>query len=258
MSYTSVRYEKRGHIAWLTLDRPHDNNTIDLQLAYDLCDACSEACEDNEVWVVIVTGSGEVFCSGIDLSELSPLDMHELQRPNLAGLSSRAVAGVTCPVIAAINGDALGAGLEIALSCDIRISAENTRFGFPQTTYGLIPSGGGTQRLPRIVGTGKAMEMLILAEPITAEEAYRIGLVSSVVPKGKTAERAEEVAEKLISRAPIAVRYAKEAVNKGVDMTLEQGLRLEADLSILLQSTRDRAEGIKAFVEMGTASFKGE
>ena len=256
MSYTSVRYEKRGHIAWLTLDRPHDNNTIDLQLAYDLCDACSEACEDNEVWVVIVTGSGEVFCSGIDLSELSPLDMHELQRPNLAGLSSRAVAGVTCPVIAAINGDALGAGLEIALSCDIRISAENTRFGFPQTTYGLIPSGGGTQRLPRIVGTGKAMEMLILAEPITAEEAYRIGLVNKIVPKEELMPTAMKMAETICKRGPLAVRAAKEAIIKGMSMSLTEGLRLESFLSSYLMGTDDAKEGPLAFMEKRDPDFK--
>ena len=256
--FYNVVYEKREHIAWLTLHRPHDGNTINLQLAYELSDACSEASQDGEIWVVIVTGEGDAFCSGVDLDELFSSNIAELKRMNPASLSSRAVAAISCPVIAAINGDALGAGLELALSCDIRVSSENAQFGFPQTAYGLIPSGGGTQRLPRIVGRGKAMEMLFLAESINADEAYRIGLVSNVVPRQKLAEEAEEIANKLISRAPIAVRYAKEAVNKGMDMTLEQGLRLEADLSILLQSTWDRAEGIKAFVEMGTASFKGE
>jgi enoyl-CoA hydratase len=177
---------------------------------------------------------------------------------NAASLSSTAVAGLNCPVIAAVNGDALGAGLELALSCDIRICSENAHFGFPETSYGLIPGGGGTQRLPRIVGKGKATEMVITAEPIDAAEAYRIGLVTKVVPKQKLSTEAEEVAKRLSLRAPIAVRYAKEAVNKGMDMTLAQGLRLEADLSFLLQTTKDRAEGIKAFLEKRKATFKGE
>ena len=167
------------------------------------------------------------------------------------------MAAVNCPVIAAVNGDCLGAGLELALSCDIRICSENARFGFPEVCYGLIPGGGGTQRLPRIVGKGKATEMILTGEPIDAGEAYRTGLVTKVMPADRLSDVAEEVAGTLISRAPIAVKYAKEAVNKGTDMTLEQGLRLEADLSFLLQTTEDRAEGIAAFLEKRTASFKG-
>ena len=257
MPHKTIIYRKEEQTVWLTLNRPLASNIINLELANELGDACREINQDEEVRAVIITGAGQTFCSGADLDELfSTLD--ELSRTNQASLASRAVAAVNCPVIAAINGDALGAGLELALSCDIRISSENARFGFPETSYGLIPGGGGTQRLPRIVGRGKASEMILIAEPIDAREAYRIGLISKVVPGDKLAEEAKEIAKRLVSRAPIAVRYAKEAVNKGMDMTLEQGLRLEADLSFLLQSTEDRAEGIRAFLEKRTAHFKGE
>jgi enoyl-CoA hydratase/carnithine racemase len=258
MPYTSVKFERREQLVWLALNRPSVGNTINLQLANELSDACREINRDENVRVAIITGAGESFCSGVDLNELASFTTDDLIQTNPASLASRAVASVNCPVIAAVNGDALGAGLELALSCDIRIASENARFGFPETSYGLIPGGGGTQRLPRIVGKGKATELILIAEPIDAGEAHRIGLVTKMVPKEKLVEEAEEIAKRLISRAPIAVRYAKEAVNKGMDMTLEQGLRLEADLSFLLQTTEDRAEGIKAFLEKRTGQFKGE
>ena len=257
MPHKTIIYRKEEQTVWLTLNRPLASNTINLELANELGDACREINQDEEVRAVIITGAGQTFCSGADLDELSST-LDELSRMNPASLASRAVAAVNCPVIAALNGDALGAGLELALSCDIRISSENARFGFPETSYGLIPGGGGTQRLPRIVGRGKATEMVLIAEPLDAREAYRIGLISKVVPGDKLAEEAKEIAKRLVSRAPIAVRYAKEALNKGMDMTLEQGLRLEADLSFLLQSTEDRAEGIRAFLDKRTAHFKGE
>ena len=258
MPYNTVIYERKEQLVWLALNRPSVGNTINLQLANELSDACCEINQEEEIRVAIITGAGESFCSGADLNELALFTTDKLTQANPASLASRAVASLNCPVIAAINGDALGAGLELALSCDIRIASENARFGFPETSYGLIPGGGGTQRLPRIVGKGKATELILIAEPIDAGEAHRIGLVTKVVPKEKLVEEAEEIAKRLSSRAPIAVRYAKEAVNKGMDMTLEQGLRLEADLSFLLQTTEDRAEGIKAFLEKRTGQFKGE
>ena len=258
MPYKTIIFERKEQVAWISLNRPRAGNIINLELANELVDACSAINQDDHVRVVVITGVGEVFCSGCDLAELRTISTANLKRMNSASLSSKAVAGLNCPIIAAVNGDALGAGLELALSCDIRICSENARFGFPETSYGIIPGGGGTQRLPRIIGKGKAAEMVITAEPIDAKEAYRVGLVSKVVPRQKLETEAEEIAGKLVSRAPIAVRYAKEAVTKGMDMTLAQGLRLEADLSFLLQTTKDRAEGIKAFLEKRKATFKGE
>lgn len=250
MAHNLIVYQKKGYIVWITLNFSAQGNIINLRMARELDDACSTVNQDNEVRVVIITGSGDSFCRGVDLGELQSLS-------NPAYICSRAVAGLDRPTIAAINGDALGAGLELALCCDIRICSENVQFGFPETSYGLIPGGGGTQRLPRIIGRGKATEMILTADLIDSNEAYRIGLVNRVVLGGRLTEAVQEVADKLISRAPIAVRYAKEAVIKGMDLTLDQGLRLEGDLSFILQSTEDRAAGIKAFIEKRKAEYKG-
>jgi len=258
MTYESLNCEKKEPIVRLTLNRLGAGNLIDLQLANELKDACREVNEDDDIRVVVLTGAGNVFCSGADLGGILSSTLGDIHRTNPASIASRAVASITCPVIAAINGDAMGAGLELALACDIRVASGNARLGFPETSYGLIPGGGGTQRLPRLVGRGKATEMILLAEPVNAAEAYQAGLVNRVVLPQKLVEEVDAVAEILASRAPIAVRYAKEAVNKGTDMTLEQGLRLEADLSFLLQSTADRDEGIRAFLEKRKGQFKGE
>jgi methylglutaconyl-CoA hydratase len=253
----TVIYERRAQVVWLTLNRPHVGNAVNTHLANELSDSCRAINEDNDIRAVILTGQGNAFCRGSDLEELATLPEDAVGR-SPAGIASGALAGVNSPVIAAMNGDALSAGLELALCCDIRLCANVSRLGFPETSCGLIPGGGGTQRLPRIVGRAKATEMVLLAEAIDAIEAYRVGLVSKVVPLENLLGEAEEIAARIVSRAPIALRYAKEAVNKGMDMTLEQGLRLEADLSFLLQSTRDRAEGIRAFVEKRKGQFSGE
>ncbi|UCC59332.1 MAG: enoyl-CoA hydratase/isomerase family protein [Dehalococcoidia bacterium] len=258
MPRNTLTYEKREQTVWLTLNRPTRGNNIDLEFTNELRDACREINEEDAVKAVIITGTGDTFCTGANLNELLALTMDELRRSNPANLASNAVASINCPSIAAVNGDALGAGLELALACDIRVASKNARFGFPETSYGLIPGGGGTQRLPRIIGRGKATEMILTASIIEAEEAYQVGLISRVVSVDRLIEEAAAIAERLVSRAPIAVRYSKEAVYKGIDMTLDQGLRLEADLSFLLQTTADRDEGIKAFLKKRKPQFKGE
>ena len=169
-----------------------------------------------------------------------------------------AVAGIDRPVIGAINGDALGEGLEIALSCDIRLAARRARFGCPQVGEGLIPMDGGTQRLPRIVGKGKALELILAAETVDAKEAFEIGLVNKVVADEELASETEATAKTIAGKAPIALRYAKEAINKGLDLTLEQGIRLESDLYFLLHTTVDRTEGITAFLQKRPPQFKGQ
>ncbi len=260
MSYSTIIYTKKEHIASITLNRLEADNVINQQLAQELEEACHEVNRDDDVYVVIITGAGDgVFCGGSEL-EKSIQKGGELAKPE--DLSKQynvatAIASIDRPAIAAINGDALGQGLELALSCDIRIASHKAQFGFPQVALGLIPMDGGTQRLPRIVGKGKALELIFTAETIGAEEALEIGLVSKVVTQENLASEAEALAQTMASKAPVALRYIKEAVNKGLDLTIDQGLRLEADLYFLLHTTADRTEGIKAFLEKKKPQFKG-
>jgi len=226
------------------LDRPDAKNAIDRQLADEIVEACRNIRDDDDVRVVIVTGSGDAFSVGSDTGE------------TVSGVAF-AVAALELPVIAAINGDALGRGLELALACDIRLASDRARFGLPEVASGAIPSDGGTQRLPRIIGRGKALEMVLTAEPITAEEALEIGLVSRLVAAEDLVTEAESLADSLAEKGPLALRHAKEAVAKGLDMTLDQGLRLEADLYFLLHTTEDRTEGITAFKEKRPPRFSG-
>jgi enoyl-CoA hydratase/carnithine racemase len=241
----SVIYTQKGHIARIVLNRPEAGNAINQPMAQGLSEICGQINRDDDVYVVVVTGAGDSFCIG---SELEP----GKYRP------AAALAAIDRPVIAAIDGGAVGEGLELALGCDIRLASSRARFGLPQVARGLIPMDGGTQRLPRIVGRGKALELLLTAATINAQEALEIGLVSRVLPPEKLTDEAEALAEGIAAKGPIALRYLKEVVNKGMDMTLEQGLRLEADLYFLLHTTSDRTEGIRAFLEKRKPHFKGE
>ena len=248
MSHTAIIYSKKEHIAFVTLNRPKADNIINQQMAQELENICCQINQDNDVYVVIITGTGDkAFCGG---SELEPGE-HRYS-------PAAAIAGIDRPVIAAINGDALGQGLELALSCDIRFAAEGAQFGLPQVAQGLIPMDGGTQRLPAIIGKAKAMELLLTAETIGAKEAFEIGLVNKSVPQKELASEVEALAKNLASKGPIALRYIKEAGNKGLDLTLEQGLRLEADLYFLTHTTADRTEGIKSFLEKKPPRFRGQ
>ena len=248
MPYSAIIYAKKEHIAHVTLNRPEVDNIINRQLAQELEEVCRQINQDDDIYVVVITGAGDrAFCCGSELEPLSP------------GYSAAAtVAGIDRPVIAAINGDALGQGLELALSCDIRLTSHKARFGLPQVAQGLIPMDGGTQRLPRIVGKAKALELILTAETINAEEALEIGLVNRVVTEENLASEVEAIAKTVATKGPIAIRFAKEAVNKGLDLTLEQGLRLEADLYFLLHTTADRTEGITAFLQKRHPRFKGQ
>ncbi|MFC1995286.1 enoyl-CoA hydratase/isomerase family protein [Chloroflexota bacterium] len=264
MSYATLIYTKQDHIAFITLNRPDANNTINQRLTQELGAVCYQINQDNDVYVVVITGAGgKVFCGGGELEQLIQSgDTGRTLLANLENVSLRysvttTIASIDRPVIAALNGDALGQGLELALSCDIRLASYNTRFGFPHAALGLIPTDGGTQRLPRIVGKGKALELILTAEIISAEEAFEIGLVSKVVAEDALTAEVENLAKTIASKGPIALRYAKEAVNKGLDLTLEQGLRMEADLYFILHTTADRTEGIKAFLQKRPPRFKG-
>ncbi len=248
MPYTTLIYTKKDHIAHLTLNWVKANNTINQQLTQELEDICCRIKQDDDIYVVIITGGGnKTFCGG------SKLDLKKHRNSPAA-----AIAGIDQPVIAAINGDALGPGLELALACDLRIAVDKAHFGLPQVATGLIPMDGGTQRLPRIIGRSKAMELLFTAETITAQEAFEIGLVNKIVPEEKLPAEVDTLAKIIASKGPIALKYTKEAINKGLDLTLEQGLHLEADLYFLLHTTTDRTEGITAFLQKRPPQFKGQ
>jgi enoyl-CoA hydratase/carnithine racemase len=241
MPNKAVAFSVKNHIAGIVLKKP----IIDQDAAQELAEICRQIHEDDAIYVVVLTGSGKVFCQGGE-------NIGEAFHPGAA------IAAIEQPVIAAVNGDVLGMGLELALSCDIRVASDKAHFAMPQAAKGFIPADGGTQRLTRIIGRGKALELLLTAETITAAGALEIGLVSKVVPADALAGEVAKLAETIAAKGPIALRYLKEAVLKGLDMTLEQGLKFEADLYFLLHTTSDRTEGIKSFLEKRTPKYKGK
>lgn len=245
---TTVIYKQKNGVAQLTLNRPEAGNAINEQLAGELSSLCQQIKQDKQVVVVVISGAGAHFCLE---SELKPLQEIPFPAP------AAAVASIDCPVIAAINGDAIGLGLELALSCDLRIASEEAHFCLPQVADGFMPWNGGSQRLPRIVGRAKALELLLTGRTVDAAEALRIGLVNKIVPAKTLQSEVQALAANLAAKGPIALRYAKEAIHKGLDVTLEQGLRLESDLYFLLHTTSDRTEGVRAFLEKRPPRFKG-
>ncbi len=257
MVYKSLVFQKTDAVGIITLNRPDAHNAVDVTLADELAEVCDAIAIDDDIKVVIVTGSGQqAFCAGTD-----PAIVPEITGRKLEGrLPSVAtpVAALHIPVIATINGDALGQGLELALACDIRIAAETARFAITHIDAGLVPWDGATQRLPRIIGRARAMEMIITGKYITAGEAFQIGLVSRIVPTPELLPSALHMAREMAAKAPTALEYAKEAILTGSDLTLEQGLRLESDLYFLLQTTEDRTEGITAFLKKKPPKFKGK
>ncbi len=263
MAYSTIKFEAREGVAFLTLSRPQVANALNDTMAIELTDACQIIRQRDDIRVVILSGEGEKgFCAGGDLKEFADgLENHQYeskQRLVLRSNSVNTIASLNRPVIAAVHGYALGLGLGLALGCDIRIADDSAVFASPDVGKGYIPMSGVTQRLPRLIGRGKALEMLVTGERIDAQEAWRIGLVNKVVPRDRLLPEAEEWARKLAAKAPVAMRFARETVNKGMDMTLEQGLRLEADLYFLLFSTRDRTEGVTAFREKRAPNFTGQ
>ena len=257
MSYKTIEYQKDGNLAVIRVLGPDNDSQRIGRLADELVDICTEITWEQEIRAVVLLCADDRFLSmGPDPARL--FSDEGSGRP--AGITSLAgpVAGIDRPVIMAVPGDAVGQGLELALACDIRIGVETSRFGFPHVASGLIPWDGGTQRLSRLVGRSRALELLLTGETIDSREAFRIGLLNRVVSSKDLVPAVMEIGRKIALNSPLALRYAKEAVYNGSEMTLDQGLRLEADLYLLLHTTKDRTEGIMAFREKRTPTFESK
>ena len=259
MSYTTIGYEVADGVATITLNRPDVLNAMNDVMREELLAAFTGIATDDAVRVVVVRGAGErAFSAGADIREFVPPSVPVVFREHRRRLDFRgAMDRCGQPIVAAIRGFALGGGLELALACDIRIVAEDAQLGLTEVNLAIIPGGGGTQRLPRLVGRGRALEMILTGRRVGAEEALRIGLVERVVPVAELGKAAAEFARTLASRAPVAMRYAKEAVVKGLGLPLADGIRLENDLATLLRTTEDRIEGAKAFLEKRPPRWSG-
>jgi enoyl-CoA hydratase len=251
-----IIYSKEQAVATVSISRADASNRINTQVVGELKDIKKKIVLDKDIRVVIITAEGEeTFCAGTEPEEVYASE----NRAKFIELFSAAavISAIDRPVIAAINGAALGQGLELALACDLRVCSQDATFGMPQVTLGEMPWDGGTQRLSRLVGRSKALELILLGETIDAQEALRIGLVHKVTPSDELSGMVQAMAYKIADQSPISLTYAKEAVYKGMDLTLDQGLRLEADLYYLMHTTRDRTEGIKAFREKRRPRFEG-
>jgi enoyl-CoA hydratase len=259
LSFENLRYAKKNQIAFITIARPKLLNALNALTIQELSRAFQSVRDDDDVRVAILTGEGEkAFVAGADINELTRLGAVDAEALSVRGQAVFSlVENCGKPVIAAVNGFALGGGCELALACTLRLASENARFGQPEIKLGIIPGYGGTQRLPRLVGKGRALQIMLTGELIDAGEAYRIGLVNEVLPSAELLPRAEALAEKIIANAPLAARYCIAAVNKGIDMPLADGLAYEATLFGLCSSTADKDEGTRAFLEKRTPQFKG-
>ena len=259
-AFDTIIFEKKDKIAYVTLNRPQALNAYNTRMRDELYQVLDAIKDDDEVQVAILKGAGDkAFCAGADLTEFLSAPSATIARQvrferDVWGL----FLSVPQPLIAAIHGFCLGSGIEIALCCDIRICSEDARFGLPEVGLGIIPAAGGTQTLPRTIGRGKALEMLLSGSLMDAQEAHRIGLVNRVVPRGEVIPAAEQLARKIMEQAPLAVMAAKQAVNRGMDMTLEQGLALERELAMPLMFQGDTREGLKAFKEGRKPKFEGK
>jgi enoyl-CoA hydratase len=259
VSYENLLYEVRDRVAIITINRPEKLNALNRATVQEIDKAVAAAGGASDVLAVIITGSGpKAFVAGADITELATQTPIAGKEYSIFGqeVLSR-IEGLGKPVLAAINGFALGGGCELALACHVRIASENARLGLPEVTLGIIPGFGGTQRLPRIVGKGRALELILSGDMIPAQEAHRIGLVNRVVPEGQALSETEKLARVMISRGPVALRHALESVNEGLEMPLENGLFQEAALFGLVVTTQDFTEGTKAFIEKRKPTFTG-
>jgi len=259
MDLETIIYDKAKNVAWITLNRPEALNAQNGTLLSELNHALEQANKDDEVYIIIVTGAGDkAFSAGADIGEF--INLYTIDVINTYKGKKRPcelIREIPKPVIAMVNGLALGGGCELAMACDLIIAAENARFGQPEITVGVIPGWGGTQVLPRLVGEKKAKELIFAGELISAQEALRLGLVNSVVPREKLREAVEELTDKLKSKSPAILKFAKLSVNKSLDTPLSVGLACEMDFFAMCCGTEDQKEGAKAFLEKRRPIYKG-
>ena len=259
LTLANVLYAKKGAIAYVTVNRPKVLNALNTPTWKDLRTAFEDARDDTAIRGVILTGAGnKAFIAGADIGELAHVAAFEAEQSSRFGQEVLdLIENLGKPVIAAVNGFALGGGCETAMACTIRLAVDTAKFGQPEVTLGLVPGGGGTQRLPRLVGKGRALQLILSGEMISAQEAYRIGLVNEIVPAADLVPRAEAILKKIASNAPIAVKFALEAANKGLDTSQGEGLLLEASYFGLCAATEDKKEGTSAFLEKRAPKFQG-
>src|SRR5215468_5640544 len=260
MNFENIILEKKNSIAYVTVNRPKVLNALNMATMEELRGAFHDIKNDKDIRVVIFTGAGEkAFIAGADIGELAKQDAvtgkeYTHRGQNVLNL----VEHLGKPVIACLNGFALGGGCEIAMACTMRLASDNAKLGQPEVKLGIIPGYGGSQRLPRLVGKGIAMQILLAGEMISAQEAHRIGLVNEVTSPADLIPRAEAIAQKIIANGPIAVQYTMEAVNRGMETTLAEGLYMEAVLFGMASATEDKKEGTSAFLEKRAPQFKGK
>lgn len=255
----NVLYETKGAIAYVTVNRPKVLNALSVRTWENLRSAFETARADTTVRGVILTGAGDkAFIAGADISELARLTALEAERSSRYGQAVLSlIENLGKPVIAAVNGFALGGGCETAMACTLRIASDRARFGQPEVALGVLPGGGGTQRLPRLVGKGRALQIILTGEIIDAQEAWRIGLVNEVVPAADLVGRCEAILTKIFANAPVAIAYALDAVNVGLDASQAAGLALEATLFGMCAATDDKKEGTTAFLAKRAPQFRG-
>jgi enoyl-CoA hydratase/carnithine racemase len=255
----NVLYEKKGPIAHVTINRPKVLNALNAKTVSELRSAFEDARDDSEVRGVVFTGAGDkAFAAGADIGEMANDTPLTAEQKTRAGQElTDLIENLGKPVIAAVNGFALGGGCELSMASTIRIAAETARFGQPEVKIGVMPGYGGTQRLPRLIGKGRALQLILSGEIIDAQEAYRIGLVNEVVPAANLIARVEALLNQIISNAPVGVKYSIEAVNKGLDTSLSEGFLLEASLFAICAGTEDKKEGTSAFLAKRAPKFQG-
>jgi len=257
MNYTKLIVDVKDKICTVKINNPEAMNALNSTVLSELDEAFTEIAANEDVSVVVITGEGRAFVAGADISQMSTMNATEGKAFGVQGSAVfRKIENLNKPVIAAINGFALGGGCELAMACDIRIASNKAKIGQPETGLGITPGFSGTQRLPRIVGPGKAKEIIYTAKPITADEAYRIGLVNSVVEPEALMDAAYTMAKQIAKNAPIALKYSKEAIDKGMQTDIDSAISLENDLFALCFSTEDQKEGMKAFFEKRPAEWK--